>query len=300
MNLDELRIFVRVVEAGSFSAAAELLNLSRVRVSRAIAHLEAVLGSRLLQRTTRQLSLTEAGQLFYEYSTRIVAELEAAELALAQMRAQPRGRLRLTMPEEFGMSLMGEVLGVFMQQYPDIQIEAELSGRLVDLVEEGFDLAIRAYHRLPEDSSLVSRRLGSMPRGLYAAPAYLTAHGTPKTAADLAHHACLLHPGGMQGQLHLIDVDGTACQVPIQGRIWSNNFALLRDVAVQGLGIVSLPRFLADDLCQQGLIKPVLEASQLPRDTLYALYPSRRYLSPKLKVLLDFLAYTLPTAGVDA
>ncbi len=298
MNLDDLHIFVRVIELHSFTAAADFMNLSRVRVSRAVAHLEAQLGTRLLQRTTRQLSLTEAGQLFYEYCTRILSEYEAAEQAIAQMREQPRGRLRLTMPEEFGMSFMGSVLGQFMVHYPDIQIDAELSGRLVDLVEEGFDLAIRAYHRIPDDSSLVSRRLGTMSRGLFAAPAYLARHTAPKVAEELSQHQCLLHPGGVQGLLTLIDAEGKSCAVPITGRIWSNNFALLRDVALQGLGIVSLPSFLADSFCQSGQLVEVLSEYQLPLDTLYALYPSRRYLSPKLKVFLDFLATELAKRGV--
>lgn len=293
MNLDDLRIFVRVIELRSFTAAAEFMNLSRVRVSRAVAHLEAQLGTRLLQRTTRQLSLTEAGQLFYEYCTRILLEYEAAEQAIAQMREQPRGRLRLTMPEEFGMSFMGDVLGKFMVHYPDIQIDAELSGRLVDLVEEGFDLAIRAYHRIPDDSSLVSRRIGTMSRGLFAAPSYLAQHPAPTVAEALSQHQCLLHPGGVQGALTLTDPEGKTCIVPITGRIWSNNFALLRDVALQGLGIVSLPSFLANECCQRGQLVEILSEYQLPLDTLYALYPSRRYLSPKLKVFLDFLGVEL-------
>ncbi|MCD6061002.1 MAG: Transcriptional regulator, LysR family, partial [Moraxellaceae bacterium] len=190
MDLNDVAVFEKVVSEGSLTAAASRLNQPKSSVSRALSRLEADLGVRLLQRTTRKLHLTEAGRLFFDRTKRVLGELREAEQAVTQLQEAPRGNLRITMPVELGMKFMGRVVAEFMQRHPEVSIEAELSGRMVDLVQEGFDLALRIGEFA--DSSLVARRLGNLSGRFYASPAYLARHGLPKKPEDLGAHEVIL------------------------------------------------------------------------------------------------------------
>lgn len=293
-ELSQLLAFVKVVETNSFTSAAEILNLPKSQISRRVAALEAGLGSRLLQRSTRSLTLTDAGRLFYAHCMRILAEVSHAEQAITALQGQPRGILRFTMPDELGLELMGrrKLLCQFLQRYPEIEVMAEFSARLVNLLEEGYDLALRATMGDLQDSSLAARKLATMRRALFASPAYLNHYAEPITPQDLSQHRCLLHP--ILGKSHWqLTQNEKTIDIPVHGSLCSNNLNLLKEVALEGFGIANLPYSLCVDEVQQGQLKIILNQYAPPNDELYALYPSRHYLSPKVKVFLDFLTDAL-------
>lgn len=287
-KLDDMMAFIKVVEARSFTAAGARLGLSKSVVSRRIAELEDRLGARLLNRTTRKLSLTEIGQAFYERCARIVADVDEAERAVGDLHGAPRGRLRVNAPVSFGRLHLAAAIVAFIERYPAIEIDIDLNDRYVDLLEDGYDLAVRVG-RL-RDSSLVARKLAPSRRALVASPAYLERHGTPETPADLAQHHCLLYtniPTAEQWQF--ADGDG-AYSVKVSGRMRANNGDLACAAAVAGLGIAVLPTFL----CGAPLATGDLTALNLPLKTtetgVYAVYPQNRHLSSKVRAFVDFLA----------
>lgn len=287
-KLDDMMAFIKVVEARSFTAAGARLGLSKSVVSRRIAELEDRLGARLLNRTTRKLSLTEIGQAFYERCARIVADVEEAERAVGDLHGAPRGRLRVNAPVSFGRLHLAAAIVAFIERYPAIEIDVDLNDRYVDLLEDGYDLAVRVG-RL-RDSSLVARKLAPSRRAVVASPDYLERHGTPETPADLAQHNCLLYtniPTAEQWQF--ADGDG-AYSVKVSGRMRANNGDLACAAAVAGLGIAVLPTFL----CGAALGAGDLTALNLPLKTtetgVYAVYPQNRHLSSKVRAFVDFLA----------
>lgn len=287
-KLDDMMAFIKVVEARSFTAAGARLGLSKSVVSRRIAELEDRLGARLLNRTTRKLSLTEIGQAFYERCARIVADVEEAERAVGDLHGAPRGRLRVNAPVSFGRLHLAAAIVAFIERYPAIEIDVDLNDRYVDLLEDGYDLAVRVG-RL-RDSSLVARKLAPSRRAVVASPDYLERYGTPQTPADLAQHNCLLYtniPTAEQWQF--ADGDG-AYSVKVSGRMRANNGDLACAAAVAGLGIAVLPTFL----CGAALGAGDLTALNLPLKTtetgVYAVYPQNRHLSSKVRAFVDFLA----------
>ena len=288
-RLDSMDAFARVAETGSFSEAARRLNSSKSAVSRQVAALETALGARLLHRTTRALTLTEAGQRYYEAVARILSEIDEADRSVTQMQAAPRGTLRINIPVSFGLLHLATAIPDFLAGCPDIEMDVVMNDRYVDLVEEGFDLAIR-LGRLPE-SSLVARKLAPMRQTACASPAYLAAHGTPVTPEDLKTHQCLCYSNLTRSdEWRFVTAEGRPWRVDISGRLRVNNGDLLRVAALQGQGVVNLPTFLVGADIKAGTLIPLL-SDYIPQDRgIYAVYANARHLAPKIRVFIDFLA----------
>lgn len=292
MDLNDVAVFERVVTEGSLTGAATRLGQPKSSVSRSLARLEGDLGVRLLQRTTRKLNLTEAGQVFFERARRVLGELREAELAVTQLQESPRGNLRITMPVEFGMRFMGRVVAEFMQRHPDVTIETELSGRVVNMVEEGFDLAFRIGEF--RDSSLVARKLGNLNGRFYASPAYIGRFGMPKKPEDLTTHDVILfmQPKENVVQLFRQGKDGARtpdCKLTLHGRLTVNNISMACDAAVAGIGIALMPGFLSAEAVNAGQLMPVLPDHVVCHGGLYAMYPSREHMPTALRAFLDFV-----------
>lgn len=291
LNLNDIALFARVVEAGSFSGAARLLGLPKSTLSRKISLLEERLGVRLLERTTRALKLTEIGATYFEHCCRIVSEAEEAHLAVTQMQATPRGKLHITAPTEFGALYLGRILAAYLQQYPGTEVEVELTNRVVDMIDEGFDLAIRAGS-LP-DSSLMARKIASESVLVCASPSYLEKHGHPRTPSELSKHEMILSPASPRNHLKLLSEKGEPASVTIRGRLQVNSLATARDAAVAGLGLVALPEMVCWEDLQSGRLRIALEGWALPGTGIHAVYPSPRHLSVKVKTFIDFLQQSL-------
>lgn len=280
--------FVRVVDAHSFSGAARLLGLTRSAVSRQIAALEDGLGVRLLNRTTRQLSTTEAGAIYYEHCVRILAEAAAAERAVMDLDEAPRGLLRINAPMSFGQTHLGAAVAEFMSRHPALRVELILDDRVVDLVADGFDVAVRIAELPP--STLVARKLAVNRRVLCASPAYLAAAGTPARPQDLTRHRCLAYTYLAMGNDWRFRGEDGPLTVRIDGAFAANNGDVLRQVALAGGGIMLSPTFIVGDDLRAGRLVPIL-ADYVDADTgIYAVYPQTRHLSPKVRALIDFLA----------
>ncbi|MDH1719645.1 LysR family transcriptional regulator, partial [Pseudomonas mosselii] len=290
--------FRRVVDLGSFSAAASQAGMSHTVLSRQVKQLERHLGTQLLTRTTRRLHLTEAGALFYRHCVQILEQMQAMTLELSEHQQQPCGTLRLGVATAFGELELGHWLPDFVERHPLLQIELHCSDRFVDLLEEEIDVCLRVTDHLP-DSSLVARRLASSEVLLVAAPGYLERHGAPSNPDELAGHALLgynqlLHPQRLQ----LTSACGEQRDVLMPRRLSANSPMALRAAAIGGLGIASFDRFIVHDALQDRRLVSVLEDWRLPARSLYAVYPQSRYLAPKVRVLVDYVqAYYTQTRG---
>lgn len=283
MDIPELQAFVKVVQAGSFTRAAETLGTQKATLSRTVSQLEARLGVRLLERTTRSLSLTEIGRELFERAVGILGAVEDAERLVQQIHAEPRGVLRLTCGVEFGMLAVSGWIDGYLAQYPDVSVEADFTGRLVDLVHEGFDLAIRIGPL--EDSRLAARRLGSLEYGLFASPAYLARRGTPATPQELAAHTLLVFSAGAHRGGWKLQRDGEEIRVDNAGRLRVNNSFAVRDAALSGLGIAQLPLRVARG-AGDALVR-VLPGWAPPAVPVHAVFPSNRFLTPKVRAFVD-------------
>ncbi|TAK43338.1 MAG: LysR family transcriptional regulator [Betaproteobacteria bacterium] len=284
-----MSVFAKVVEQGSFARAAERLGISTSACSRHVADLEAHLATRLLQRTTRRLSLTEGGQAFYERCVQLLADLEDAEGAAAASSARPRGTIKLTCSINFGIRHVAPAIGAFQAQHGEVRFDVTLADRIVDLVEEGYDLAIRIGATGGE--TVVARRLGESRLVCCASRAYLERHGTPRSPEDLARHRCLSYEYLPQrGLWQFRDRSGRERPVRVSGPLHSNNGDLLAAAAAQGMGIALEPDFMVGDDLKAGRLVRVLEAFAAPVSAIYAVYPSRRYLSAKVRAFVDYLA----------
>ena len=284
-----MQTFRRVVDLGSFSAAASQAGVSHTVLSRQVKHLERHLGTQLLTRTTRRLHLTEAGALFYRHCVQILEQMQAMTLELSEHQQQPSGTLRLGVATAFGELELGRWLPDFIERHPLLQIELNCSDRFVDLLEEEIDVCLRVTDHLP-DSSLVARRLASSEVLLVAAPRYVERHGMPTTPEELANHPLLgysqlLHPQRLQ----LTGADGEQRGILMPRRLSANSPMALRAAAIGGLGIASFDRFIVHDTLQDGRLVPVLENWKLPARSLYAVYPQSRYLAPKVRALLEYV-----------
>ncbi|MGJ5033468.1 LysR family transcriptional regulator [Bradyrhizobium sp. HKCCYLRH3059] len=286
-KLSSLRAFVKVVESGSFAEAGRQLRLSRSAISKYIGELEQSLGVQLIVRTTRHASPTETGQLYFERAVSILAELDAADQAVSQSQAAPRGLLRVNAPMSFGTMRLGPVVADFMARYPELQLQIVLSDDLLDPVQDGFDVTLRIAEL--ESSSLVARRIMPVERVICAAPAYLARHGTPGSPEELRRHTSLTYGFLLTGnQWKLTGRDGDHWVQPA----WSlcvNNAEVLRDVAIMGQGIALIPRFIAADALESGALTAILADYAAPPLALYAIYPPTRHLSVKVRLFIDFL-----------
>jgi DNA-binding transcriptional LysR family regulator len=288
-HLTDIAIFVKVVELASFTAAAEALETSQPVVSKAVTRLEEKLGARLLNRTTRRLSLTEAGSELYRRSAHALKEIENAEHEVARFQTEPRGTLRVSAPMSFSILHLGPFVHEFLQAHPGISVELHMTDQRVDLIEEGFDLAIR-FGRL-EDSNLVARKFTSCRQVLCASPAYLAKHGTPERPEDLLEHNCIVYSFMMTPrEWRLSDAGGETHVVPVNGTLHSNNGLVNKAAAIAGTGIVLLPTFYIGEEVKAGVLKPVLCAFRPPEVSMYAVYPERRNLMPKVRTFIDALA----------
>lgn len=288
-SLTDIAVFTQVVDSGSFTAAAEALSLSKSVVSKYVTRLEDRLGARLLNRTTRRLSLTEVGRAFYERSRRALHEIEEAEAEISRLQGEPRGTLRLNTPMSFGILHVAPALPDFLRQYPEVSIDMNLDDRKVDVIEEGFDLSVR-ISELP-DSSLVARRLGPCRHAVVAAPAYLERHGTPTTPDELQHHNVITYRHQEAARnWHFRAQDGTPVSVPVSGSVQTNNSLALREALLGGVGITRTPTFAVGQDIQAGRLRPLLVNYQTLELSIFLVYPQRRHLSPKVRAFVDFFA----------
>ena len=286
-KLEGLRAFVKVVEHGSFSEAGRALRLSRSAVSKYIADLENDLGVQLLNRTTRHVSPTENGQAYFERVLGVLGDLDAADQAVADLQATPRGLLRVNAPMSFGTLQLGPAIADFMVRYPDLRIQLVLSDQQVDPVQDGLDVTLRIADL--EASSLIARKIMPIDRAVCASPDYLAKHGMPRHPSDLREHNCLTYGYLSTGnQWKLSGKDGDHWIQP-PWTLCVNNAEVLRDAAVGGRGVALLPVFIANAALHSGGLQEVLSDYRAPPLTLYAIYPPTRHLALKVRLFIDFL-----------
>lgn len=282
-----MQVFVRVVEKGSFSATAEEFRISPTMVGKHICHLEERLGVRLLNRTTRRQSLTEVGRIYYERCKLALAEVEAADACANELQLAPRGLLRVNAPVSFGASAFIGALGDYLEQYPEVHIELALNDRVVNLVDEGYEAAIR-IGSLP-DSSLIARPLTPYRMVVCASPEYLDIHGTPQSPEKLAGHNCMGFIYSVsQKHWQFIDRDGTST-VQINGNLRVNNGQALKTAALRGMGIIMQPEVLLTEDIAAGRLVRILAEHELPSKAMHLVYPSNRNMTPKLKSFVEFI-----------
>ena len=285
MDLSTLQSFVKVVQAGSFTRAAEALVTHKARLSRVVSELERELGVRLLERSTRSLSPTEVGREFYERAVGILASVEDARRTVQRAQGAPRGTLKLTCGVEFGMIAVTGWIGRYLQRHPQVRVDADFTNRMVDIVHEGFDLAIRVGTL--QDSALNARPLGALSYGLFAAPGYLREHGTPAQPDELSAHSVLAFTGGSHIASWELTRDGLTQRPALHPRLRANNVFAVRDAAAEGLGIAQVPLVVARSLQAQGRLVPVLADWTLPSVPVHAVFASARYLTPKVRAFID-------------
>jgi DNA-binding transcriptional LysR family regulator len=299
-RFENTRVFAAVVEAGNFTAAAERLGISRAAASKHVLQLEERLNARLLNRTTRRVSVTEAGRAFYEQCRRILADLEEAERSAGELHNEPRGELRIIAPTNFGLAEIGAAITDLVLAYPRLRINLTLNDRVTDPIEEGYDIAISVGRPRGTSSSLIARKLNTSRRILCASPDYLARRGTPQLPEDLAQHACLTYSYlDPPDEWHLIGHDGER-MVKISGPIVTSHREVLKTATVRGLGIAYGPViFFRDDL-KAGRVIEVLPKFKLPAATIYAVYPVGQQRSAKVLAFNDFMIRYFAAAGVGA
>ena len=286
-----MEVFCRVVEHGSFVRAAEKMGLSTTAVSRHVSDLEHHLNTRLLQRTTRTLHLTEGGGRYYERCQQILGDLQDAEMELDQDSLQPSGVLRISVSIPFGSRHFAPLIPLFCERFPQVSVEVVATDRKLDLVEDGIDLALRISREL--DGSLVARRLADIHTMICAAPSYLERAGTPQTPGDLANHTCLVYTAIQDASDWQFSCpDGNLSQVRVHSAFQADNGDFLLAAAEQGMGITRQPSFMCDEAIAAGRLVPLLTDYHMPSLTLYAVYPSRRFLSAKVRSMVEFLQAT--------
>jgi DNA-binding transcriptional LysR family regulator len=286
-RIRDIHAFVHVAEAKSFTAAAERIGLSRSAVGKSVLRLEDRLGVRLLQRTTRSVSLTGEGAVFLERCIRILADLDEAEMSMLSHSQTPRGRLRLELPVSFGRLHVLPVVNEFMRKWPDISVNISFNDRFVDLIDEGIDLAIRLGGS--DDSRLMTRLLAPHRMITCAAPDYLRAHGVPKNVDELAQHSCLHFIHGGRPVDWRFTIDGHVRTVAVNGRFSATNAEAVRDAALAGYGIARLATFLISDELRSARLQPILRGYSADGPSVRAVYPSGRHLSPKVRSFIDEL-----------
>jgi len=289
-QLDSMRMFVRVAEQGSFSAAAQQMDIARSVVTRRIAALEARLGVKLIARSTRHMNLTTAGTVYLEKCREILNLVEAAETGLDAERQQPRGLIRISLPLSYGQRYLVPVLVKFSARYPEVDLDLDFTDRQANLIEEGIDLAIRITDRLrPQD---VVRKLGTARMVAVASPDYLRLHGEPQHPSELAGYECLPYTLSAVSTWTFME-DGNPISIPVHGRLQANNGDALLKAAIGGLGIAYQPTFIAGDAIAAGRLRAILTAFAIPESGIYAVLPGNRHIPLRVRVLIDFLTTEL-------
>lgn len=286
-KLREIECFIAVADLGSFVKAADALGISKAAVSRTVLELEARLGSRLMQRTTRRLSLTEAGTLYLERCKQIVQALEEADDLLSAGASKPNGMLRINAPQTFGVLHLAPLWPLFLERFAGVSLDITLSDRIVDIIDEGYDLAIRIA-RL-SDSTLVHRKLTTTSLQVCASPAYLEQHGTPQHPHELAHHQTICYSYNASKDDWQFNGPEGAVSVKVNSRMHVNNGDSCVAAAVAGIGITRQPTFMIDQHLRSGQLVALLDGYTSPELGIYAVYPSRTHLPPKVRAMLDFL-----------
>lgn len=285
MSLDDIEIFAKVVQLKSFTRAAESLRLPKSTVSRRISTLEDHLRVKLLNRTTRQLSLTPVGEAYFEKCLEVLERLEDANALISGLQSVPRGRLRLTIPHEFGITYLQPLITSFMETYKEVVLELEFTNRIVDIIEEGFDLAIRIGGL--EDSSLMATKLGTIKGGVYASPEFLKENFIPSHPFELPLDKCFQFKTGQTQSWIFQDDSLKILDIKPQGRIQANSMVFICEAALRGLGFASLNSALATPYVQEGRLIQVLDRYTLLYPDVHAVYPSRKYLSPPVRAFID-------------
>ena len=294
-DLNDLYFFAAVVEHAGFSAAGRALGVPKSRLSKRVAQLEDRLGVRLLQRTTRRFVVTEVGERFYTHCRAVLEEAQAAQDAVDELRTEPRGVVRLSCPVSLAQTVLAHVLPDFLAQYPKVQVRLLSSNRRVDVIGEGYDVAIRVRTKLDEDGNLVIRSFGQTRTLLVASPALLQGHGRPATPDALAKLPALSMREHEGAQLwELLGPVGERVNVEVQARLISGDFAVLLESARRGMGVALLPEFVCAPAIARGELEPVLPDWSVPQGTMHFVYPSRRGMLPGVRALVDFLAERLP------
>lgn len=291
-RFSEMQIYVSVVESGSISTAADRLGLAKSAVSRRLAELEARLGVSLIQRTTRRLNLTDSGRAYYDRCIVILADVDEAEAAVSQGHQALKGRLKVALPNAFGLLHLAPLIQAFMTQHPEVRFELDFNDRQIDLMQEGFDLAIRIA-TLP-DSSLIARRLAPIRQAVCASPDYLARHGTPQSAAELVHHVCLAYTNLRDPSLWSFrSPDGQSGSVRVPVRLAASSGDFLIRAAIAGEGLILHPTFYLHEALRAGSLVPILADHGWPEGSAYAVYPPTRHLSSRVRAFIDFLAERL-------
>ena len=294
-NLNEILIFMAVVDAGSFVAGGQSMGLSRSAAAKAVMRLEDRIGARLLNRTTRTLSLTDEGRVFYERGLQVLASVEEAEASMAGNGGTPRGILRLTVPDAFGRIMVLPLIQKYVATWPDVQVEVSFTDRLADLVEEGFDLAIRIGITMP-DTRLVSRVVAKYSAVLCASPAYLSKRGDPQNIDDLAAHDGLIFSSRNQKQGWRLRAEGGPwTKAQIRSRLRFDSAEALRHCALAGLGIALLPDFLIKEDLGAGRLRQILPGLKTDEVKIVTLYPERRLLEARVRRFIDLMVEELGT-----
>ena len=291
MRWDGISEFVYVAEHESFTRAAKELGISTAQVSRQISALEKRLNIKLLYRTTRKVSLTEEGRVFYQHCRGVLDGLDAAEQAVSNLQSKPQGRIKLTAPVTYGEQQLLPLINDFMVQYSDIEVTAFLSNQKIDLVDGGYDLAIRIGKL--SDSTMMAKKLSRRTNFVCAAPAYLEKYGTPHALSELSQHNCLL---GTRDYWHFIENGKNADKeknLRVSGTVQYNSGHSLVDAALKGLGIVQLPDYYVQQYLASGELVSLLDNYREPEESIWAIYPHNRHLSPKIRLLVDYLAERL-------
>lgn len=287
--LAPMQTFVRVVEAGSFTAVATQLNTTQPTISRQIAALEEHLGARLLTRTTRALTLTDDGRAFYDHALRALEALGEAENAVGRRRSKPSGVLRLATPVVFGRLHIAPRLPAFLARYPDVSIDLTMSDTFTDLTEQGIDLAIRVGEIT--DPGLIAKRIGIVRRITVASPAYLKKHGTPRTPADLSNHSCIVYTRLATGHRWVFESTDGPLTVEVKGRYRADNSEAIREGVLAGLGVAVIPEFAFNSEIESGIVTVLLKQNEPRQLPMNAVYPSRRFVPLKVRAMIDYLAH---------
>lgn len=284
MQWEGISEFVYVAEAESFTQASKKLGISTAQVSRQVNALEKRLNSKLFYRTTRQVSLTEEGRVFYQHCRGVLDGLETAERAITNLQSKPQGKIKLTAPVTYGEQQILPLVNNFIKKYSDIEVTAYLSNQQLGLVEEGFDLAIRLGKL--SDSSLMAKKLAERTNYVCASPDYLSRYGIPHSLSELDKHSCLL---GTRDYWHF-SVEGKEKNVRVTGKLRYNSGSGLVDAALKGLGIIQLPGYYVEEQLKNGSLITVLDNVKVADEGIWAVYPQNRHLSPKIRLLVDYLS----------